>query len=586
LKKKLAKLTFNRLPSNILEQWSKPDVDEANADLPPAPAEAFLYSDVRMDIAVKKLQRDFTMGDWEAVDVFMKSIPEENRKTVYNQILAAATGSNARKLQGASSSSSSIDSRTLQPQYLSFDDIFSIAKIAPEKIEKTQISQFSSAFRSAISRGNTSEDLIEKFEAESKEEKPVFEKRQIAKILFGANLPIPAVDFLPELEKAKTDNDHEALNLLSSHYLALHSKEKKTKDLEQAWEVTQAILAAKDVDKDERKMALARAVQLSSKVSDSLGQKWLNDSFVAQPENGMEVLGAIGADTAKSLKRHARSSSVRLERLKLQNDAVNSLLKVSEEQAKNWSEPLELLAASWLMEANIAYTDDESTRRGPAMNRDMYGNIFYFNGMNPRTTSRSSRVTAISTGDLLEIKPSEEWLDLIDENLKPEFDAVLAKLYLKVSEDDSAFPYLESLAEAYPKKAEALVDEYITVWTKNHDPNNDRRRTNSYMYMYGFESRAESIPLTRSKQQRNLNELATLAKRLDKLVDKELDEELLVRAFTTCHSTAEVYKQKDIEKVFGPMGEMKSKTVASLASRMRTNLASMWRDANVHDHPS
>ena len=26
--KKLAKLTFNRLPSNILEKWAKPDVDE------------------------------------------------------------------------------------------------------------------------------------------------------------------------------------------------------------------------------------------------------------------------------------------------------------------------------------------------------------------------------------------------------------------------------------------------------------------------------------------------------------------------------------------------------------------------------
>ena len=578
--KKLAKLTFNRLPSNMLEQWSKRQTEDTNADLPPAPIESFMYSDVRFKIMTDQLQNDFTMGNWEEIENFFKLIPEENAKTVYTQILTAATGSNARKLQGVTSGN--IDARTLQPQYFSFDDVFAIANIAPVEIEKKHISQFSSAFRNAISRGNTSEDLVNLFETELKKEEPVFTKRQVAKIMFGANLPVEAGKFLPELDVATKEKDHEALNLLSRHYLAITNEDKKTENLEKAWGVTQAILASEEVEKDERKTALARAVKLSSQVTDELGEKWLNDSFVSNPENGMEVLGAIGSDTAKSLKSHPRSPATRLQRLKLQNDAVNSLLEVSTDQAENWKGQLELLAGTWLTEANIAYTDDRSTSRGPSMNRDMYGNIFYFNGMmQPQMPRSSGRLTAISTNELLDIKPSDQWLDLIDKNLRPQFDSVLARLYLKVSEDELAFPYLESLAEAYPKKAESLVDEYITVWTKNHDPNNDRRRTNSYMYMYGFESRAESIPLTRSKQQRNLNELSVLAKRLDKLCDKELDEKLLVNAFTTCHSTAEVYKIADIEKVFGPIKEMKPETVSSMASRMRTNLATMWRDANV-----
>lgn len=578
--KKLAKLTLNRLPSNMLEQWSKRQLEDLNADLPPAPKEAFMYSDVRFKIAMDKLQNDFTMGNWREIEEFLELIPEANAKTVYTQMLTAATGSTARKLQGATSGN--IDSRTLQTQYFSFDDIFAIANIAPVEIEKAQISQFSSAFRNAISRGNTSEDLITLFEAESKKEEPVFTKRQVAKILFGAGLSVDAGKFLPGLDVATKEKDHEALNLLSRHYLAITNEDQKTENLEKAWGVTQAILASEEVDKDERKTALARAVKLSSQVTDELGQKWLTDSFVSNPENGMEVLGAIGSDTAKSLKTYARSPSVRLQRLQLQNDAVTALLKVSEDQAKNWKGQLELLAGTWLMEANISYTDDNSTSRGPSMNRDMYGNIFYFNGMSPsRSTSSGRRVSAIPTNDLLDIKPSNEWLGLIDKNLRPQFDSTLAKLYLKVSEDELAFPYLESVAKTYPKKAESLVDEYIKVWTKNHDPNNDRRRTNSYMYMYGFESRAESIPLTRSKQQRNLNELSVLAKRLDKLVDKELDEKLLVRAFTTCHSTAEVYQVKDIEKVFGSIADMKPETVSDLASKMRTNLATMWRDANV-----
>ncbi len=580
--KKLSKLTFNRLPSTILETWSQNSPDESETDLPPAPKGAFLYSDERFKIATDQLQKDFTMGNWEAIAAFMRLIPKENAKTVYKQVLLAITGGNIRKLQGASNSSS-VDARTLQPQYLSFEDIFTIARISPAELEKSDITQFSLAFRNAISRGTTSEDLVNVFQTELLKDNPVFEKRQMAKILFGANLPIEAGQFLPKLESAKVENDHEALNLLSQHYLAINSKDKNTDQLEKAWHVTQAILASNDVAKIERKTALARAVKLSSQVSEELGKKWLNDSFVAQPKNGMEVLGAIGADTAKSLKTHARSANIRLERLKLQNDAVNALLLASKNQATHWRHPLELLAATWLMEARISYTDDNSTTRGPNMQRDMYGNIFYSNGMvrSPRSMPGSGRVTAIATNELLDIKPSAAWLELIDPTLRPEFDSVLAKLYLKVSEDEAAFPYLESLAKSYPQKVEKLADEYIEVWTRNHDPNNDRRRTNSYMYMYGFESRAESIPLTRSKQQRNLNELSVLAKRLDQLVDKELDEKLLVRAFTTCHSTAEVYKKKDIEKVFGPMEEIKSDTIANLASRMRTNLATMWRDANV-----
>ena len=92
---------------------------------------------------------------------------------------------------------------------------------------------------------------------------------------------------------------------------------------------------------------------------------------------------------------------------------------------------------------------------------------------------------------------------MVGATLRPKFDSVLAQLYLKVSEEDLALPYIEKLAKNHPEKAESLVNEYISVWTRNHNPNSDRRRTNSYMFMYGFESRAESIPLTRSKQNRN-----------------------------------------------------------------------------------
>ena len=56
-----------------------------------------------------------------------------------------------------------------------------------------------------------------------------------------------------------------------------------------------------------------------------------------------------------------------------------------------------------------------------------------------------------------------------------------------------------------------------------------------------------------------------------------VDQELLAQAFTNCHSSAEVYRAEAIEKVFGPIGGLKPKTLASLAQQMRSNLAGLWR---------
>ena len=162
-------------------------------------------------------------------------------------------------------------------------------------------------------------------------------------------------------------------------------------------------------------------------------------------------------------------------------------------------------------------------------------------------------------------------MNLVDESLKPEFQQAAAKLYLKVKQEGDALPFIEQLATTYPSVAQELVDEFLTVWTQNHDPNSARNRTSSFLYVYGFQQRAQSIPLTRSKQQRNLEELADLLKRL-RVLPVELDEDLMQRAFTTCHSQAEVYRLDAIEKVFGDLETVKPQTLAALTQGMRTNL--------------
>ena len=102
-------------------------------------------------------------------------------------------------------------------------------------------------------------------------------------------------------------------------------------------------------------------------------------------------------------------------------------------------------------------------------------------------------------------------------------------------------------------------------------------RRSRFFYIYGFDNRSEGIPLTRSKQERNLVELADLVKSLRRLPIAEIDEKLLTQAFTACHSTAEVYRLDAIEKVFGSFDGIKPATLAELIQQMRGNLLGVWR---------
>ena len=196
---------------------------------------------------------------------------------------------------------------------------------------------------------------------------------------------------------------------------------------------------------------------------------------------------------------------------------------------------------------------------------------------NSRSTANRG-VQPIPTPDILESRPSDEWLTLVDDSIRPRFAYMFAQLFLKVNEEEKAFPYIEQFAKDRPEKARDLAHEFLRVWTNNHDPNANRNRTNYYMFAFGYNRRANHIPLTRSKQQRNLRELAEWIGRLRAIPIEDLDEQLLVRAFTTSHSRAEVYRVDAMEKVFGSIDALDPKTLAEMVQNMRANLIGIWRN--------
>lgn len=608
---RLKTLTFDRRPSAILKAWAPPKKEDVPPGTPPKDPKV-----EALDKELEAFQRTVVAGEWDKVKGYMAALPDEEATAAFTQILQQMQMNRPPNMDGidpevqqrmmmiAPGSQQYAEKATFSP-----DDLFGLAACCPKGTnpkfvgersavfgvaaataaapkgfdEKAHLPQFANILRTAIQSGTLPEVAVKRFQAEAAKpaDQAVLTRRQLAKLLTLANLAEYTADFLPTLEQAQKENDLEGMNLLSRHFIALHAKESKTGgNLEKAWNAVQVSLTLPGGKKEDQEEALLRAVELAPKVEKELGQAWLDESFTKKPERGMDILATVGGLVSQGLATRPFQVAERGNALKLMSTAVNALLKASPERAAGWRSTLTLLAAAWVKEAEFSRQFDRSTE--PRLRQDFYGNIYYSGDddeMGPMMRmQRPDMPQPITVGDVLRARPSEEWVQAVDPGFRPKLAGLLARLHLKASEEDKAFPMIETLASAQPDEAKALVKEFLSVWTKNHDPNANRNRNRYSWFFYGFEQRAESIPLTRSKQERNLAELGEWVVRIKKLPIKFPDDELVVKAFTACHSSAEVYKTEAIEKVFGPLGSLQPRTLAGLAQQMRSNLAGLWRE--------
>ncbi|HEY4311854.1 MAG TPA: hypothetical protein VGN12_20570 [Pirellulales bacterium] len=531
---------------------------------------------------LKELQRHVTLGKWSEAKAYFAGIPAAEGKDGYAQMLRSLAAPPQNAGQPRQQFNAPGIGNVAEQQQCNLDDVLGLASACPHERNKETIGLLANLLRQTLQSGAVAADVVVRLQKESTQpvETLILSPRQCAQLLAGAGQSAEVEPFLPTLEKAVEEKDAEAINLLARMRIAQHGKDRKPELLDQAWKTIQASLALVDGDAKQQEEALKLAVELAPKVREDLGQAWLDQSFTQEPQRGMNILTAIGNATSTGIQSQPHLPDSRLKALELQKTAVEALLKSSPERAREWRATLALLAHSWQREADFSRVASQSSMYGPRMQRDNFGNIFYMNdddsGMMMQR-QQGNQARPIGTSQVLEAAPSEAWLAEVDALAQPRFYALYAQLYLKVAEEERAYPYIERVAASHPELARELAQEFIRVWTKNHDPNASRRYSNPYMFMWGFERKAESIPLTRSKQERNLVELAGWVKRLRTLPIKDLDETLLTTAFTTCHSSAEVYRTEAIEKVFGAADALSSKTLAQLAQQMRQNLAALWR---------
>jgi hypothetical protein len=584
---KLKQLSFDRRPSAILKAWAPaPPEEPKEKKKEKTPSKAAKAKPDPLDAEMKALERNVTLGNWAAVKKYLAGLPAEEGKAGYEHLLQGLQGGPAVSMnmsQVRLRMAMGMPQMPMQFQErnrFTPDDVIGLAASAPKGITREHLTTLGGIVSQVIEGGIVVEGVVARFKAEvGKRTGAALTRRQAARLLTAAGQAAFTGDFLPSMELARGDEDIEALNLLAQQYVALRDREKKLVYLEQAWAATQSALASPG-SHVEHEEALARAVDLAPRLKAELGQVWLDRSFTEKPERGMTILATLGTVTAQGIQNSPHDIDGRLKSLELQKTATLALLKAAPERARAWQDTLTLLATNWLKEAEFTH---QFAQGSGAMRRrrDRWGNIYFYDDdqqmMQMRMMQNQNQPRPVSVVDMLKAAPDDVWLARVNDELRPRLHMVLCQLHLKADEDAKAFPHIEKLAPTHPRMARTLVNEFLEVWTRNHDPNAARAYTDPYMFMYGFDVRANGIPLTRSKQERNLDDLAGWIARLRKLNVGDPDEELLAKAFTSCHSTAEVYRKAAIEKVFGNLGKLKPRTLAGLAQQMRENLGGVWR---------
>ncbi|MCB1096958.1 MAG: hypothetical protein KDN22_15390 [Verrucomicrobiae bacterium] len=589
---KFVTLKFDRRLSNVLKTRSISEAEALadepepeNAD-PSAPEKDPL--DEQIDLEFKAFELNIVLGEWSKVaDYIGTQFAESDRKKAYLHLLRGllvpppVTPNPAAPPSLPGQPQPNRPPKQPELQFLDLNDIVGLADASPFPLDRELIQYLTPLLTQAFARGDFIDDLLATLREGTKRlggNDPEL-KRAAARLLIAVDHAAEAGEFLPTPEQAIADQNLEGLNLLALYFVALYEKEKKIESLEKAWEMTQAELSSTGLPTEQKEEALERALELTPKIREELGQAWLTDSFTNHPERGMEILGTVGTITARS--QSEVDPQVRLKKLELQATAVEALLKSAPDRAKEWANTLHLLALNWLSEAEYTRLRDQSDSSQPNLRFDQYGNMYYDSNRYGNNGQPGQNKQPIATGDMLDNAPSEAWMKFVSDSMQPKFSMILAQLHLKVKEDEKAFPYIEAIARSHPETALELAHEFLDIWTANHNPNTDRYRTSYYYYSYGFNTRAESIPLTRSKQVRNLKELADWITRLRAMEIGDLDEDRLSKAFMQTHSAAEVYRLEDIEHVFGSLEDLKPETIASLVQTMRRNLATVWKKPEV-----
>lgn len=490
-------------------------------------------------------------SDQEIVNWFHKHVMAAEWAAV-KALLVMRAGSEAEGMYAAMIQGTNHSESELIPE-----DVLGLSEAAPGELTGWQVDSLAGLLKSAAKKTSTV-PLLERFREGTTSFGPQDEKRRenTARLLLKAGLPIEAYEFMPSLEDARRDKDGKIMKGHAEYHLARANEVKgaaSDRMIEKAWSLLGEISLLDEVETSVRSDCLSRAVDLLPSVPPGPGLEWLRDLF----QNPSLAPAGLQAVALKALKLEDSNlpEATRAQAILTMKEAVDSLLTQQNLQLEQLVIPLRMLTIGLLARAENAIKD-QASKKGV------------------------SEVAAL----LLRSMPDEAWRARIEPSLVGRAYKAFVGVALIADETDLALDLLQQGVERQPSMSSELATSFLNLWVGRMKArmSNPAPTRSAYFYSYSRVSRP-SAPITQGWQQRNLDRLVELLDLLDHIGIDGRGLPGVVPALSACYGPTQAYERDTIERVLGPIENIRAPVAADLAATMRAGLSGDWRSRKAQE---
>lgn len=537
----------------------------------------------------EKFRLALLLGDWAHIGQALKKLPSEDATRAYARLLDSLTtnSQSAAQFYQQSSSRSSSSSVTYDANgnpvapnpsqaaarrglFLS-DDFYAVIDASPSDLGSSHLGDIASLVKMAIGNAGK-QDFLARLQKGFKGIGGTSPsgKKLAAELLSGIGWMSDAGPYLPQ-ERSEWDAADTLTLVLTMEYFTQRGVENKDeRQLKRAAELCAFMMQSSRFGSNERgifKQATDRFVKLLPALPPDDAEELIRENFLTQPVIMVDLilaLGEVGSQAAKGSDLKQREQAL---------TTPSVLLRVLQAKKSALPEAVNVLVVNWLHEAEQTARAGGRTQEQSMMDSDFF---LY------RAVNTTSRPKTLSPEVILAHAPSPGLTRRLNQGLAQRVNLTRLKVTL-LNPSEVTLDTLKTYLKEHPGQERELCQDYLSAWVKKRmvqqeDPNIVRMRLLGYSIA---KPPTQGIPLTRLRQNQNVNEFKTVLAALRGLSPEPLEPASIIQSFMSIHSGAEVYQLEDIEAIFGPPEKMNRAELMSLVNGMRAKLREQWRDAKV-----
>lgn len=537
---------------------------------------------------VEKFEMSVMFGDWVAVGKALAELPAETAAAGYTkmlEVLAAQAIPSGMVLRAPEQDNGNEDlnERRMRLQKekdelatksgpLLSEDFYALLDASPTDLREENIPALTKLVSNSLGEGGR-RTLVEKLKAGRKGLGGTTPVGGIlaTRLLSSLGWIQDAEPFLPLKQEDWESSDPTQLVFAMEYFTQKGIAERDERQLQRAAELCAWLMKTSrfgNYTRPQFRLAMDRLVQLLPALDAADAQKLIREQLFKQTEtlaDLISIIGELGQTAAMGKNLQARAANLGTQHL-----ILGALVAKQDELPAN----VAVLVMNWLTEAEGCY------RAGGVAATDISQADLMM--MRRYGMGQQAEINSLSTDQILATAPPLELVAKLNPGLVQRVQLTLLKVNI-LRPDLTDLTLLRNYVKEHPGFEREVCQEVLVGWVSKRTKPAESAQVKQ-MRAYGMYIPQQmlqvgsGIPLTRLRQNQNIEQFKALLAELREISRDELDPSLIVQAFMTLHSGAEVYRITDIETIFGPPEKMQRKELLELLGGMRARLGQQWRD--------